>query len=92
MSCCLGLYRIKAMSERNVALKFACVLLVSGKLHYFHGKHEVITITSPRQAVKFRVWSETTMANWNQNWSVSVQQEEIHVQMISQHLHLHVPM
>lgn len=56
MSCCLGLYRIKAMSERNVALKFACVLLVSGKLHSFHGKHEVITITSPRQAVKFRVW------------------------------------
>ena len=56
MSCSLGCYSVKAISERNVALKFACLLLVSGKLCPFQGKHEFIFVKGPRQCLKFKTW------------------------------------
>ena len=56
MSCSLRCYSVKAISERNVALKFACFLLVSGKLCPFQGKHEFIFVKGPRQCLKFKTW------------------------------------
>ena len=50
----LGCYSLKATFEKNVPLKFACVLLVGGKLPSFQGKHELINVRSPKQSVKFR--------------------------------------
>ena len=56
MSCSLRCYSVKAISERNVALKFACFFLVSGKLCPFQGKHEFIFVKGPRQCLKFKTW------------------------------------
>ena len=56
VSCSLGCYSLKGTLEKNAALKFACVLLVGGKLPSFQGKHELINVKSPKQSVKFRIW------------------------------------
>lgn len=64
MSCCLGTYRIKAASERSVAIKFSCALLVGGKLNPFSGKHEVLTVNSPSQYVEFRLWRQKKNEKW----------------------------
>jgi len=51
----LGCYSVKAISERNVALKFACFLLASRKLCQFQGKHEFIFVKGHLQCLKFKI-------------------------------------
>lgn len=64
VSSSLGTYRIKAVSERSIAIKFSCALLLAGKLNPFSGKHEVLTVDSASQYVEFRLWRQKKNEKW----------------------------
>lgn len=56
VSSCLGTYNVKGASEKDIALKFSCVLMVSGKLNQFSGTHQMLTVNSHDRFTEFRVW------------------------------------
>lgn len=64
VSSCLGTCNVKGASEKDIALEFSCVLMVSGKLNQFSGKHQMLTVNSHDPFTKFRVWCRKRNDKW----------------------------
>ena len=64
VSSCLGTCNVKGASEKDIALKCSCVLMVSGKLNQFSGKHQMLTVNSHDQFTKFRGWCRKRNYKW----------------------------
>lgn len=66
VSSCLGTCNVKGASEKDIAPEFSCVLMVSGKLNEFSGKHQMLTVNSQISLQSSGCGAEKEMTNGSQ--------------------------